>query len=523
MMRTVAVGFDGASWNVLDPLLESGRLPNLLKLRDESAHGILESTIPYYTGPAWASFATGASPATHGIYDFRMMREGDEITPASAADLRRKTYFEILAQEGIRSVIVNLPLDQEESAGAVIVNSWLTVDEARRIYPLDRRERYRQALDAYRNYPTTFYAGLDEHLRDLCELEASRFELARELFQQEDWGHFFLLFSSTDWLGHAATGLFLEGDDAARAAFLRLYEQLDGYVGWLREEAPDATFVLLSDHGQCEETHLVHVNGVLRELGFIRLVRERPVDVASSVTGEEVRTTVRVPVALQHLRSRPRLRRAARVFRVALRRGLRVNLVTPARGLEVDRVLSRAFTPTISSYAVYTRDCDEADLERIREALLDLRLEDGRAAFDGMWTLDELYGSDPAPPAPTFFYAPALGVRPSVNVRTPFVENAPAHGRGAHQRDGLVMMCGPEIRPQELDRPSLMDLCPTMLWAMDAPTPARADGRILVEAFEPEALARRTMRDVDAEIEAARARPEASPEVERRLRDLGYL
>jgi len=209
--------------------------------------------------------------------------------------------------------------------------------------------------------------------------------------------------------------------------------------------------------------------------------------------------------------------------RKALERGLRVNLVTPEHGLEVDRVLSRAFTPTISSYAVYTRDCDADDRERIRDALLDLRLDDGRPAFDGMWTLEELYGSDPAPPAPTFFYAPARGVRPSVDVRKPFVQHAPAHGRGAHQRDGIVMLGGPEVTPSELDRPSLMDICPTLLWAMDAPTPAGADGRTLFEAFRSDAMTGRTAREVDAEAEAGRVQPTTSREVEQRLRDLGYL
>ena len=60
-MRTLALGFDGCSWNILEPLLESGELPNISALRKGLAR-VLESTIPFYTGPAWASFATGASP-----------------------------------------------------------------------------------------------------------------------------------------------------------------------------------------------------------------------------------------------------------------------------------------------------------------------------------------------------------------------------------------------------------------------------------------------------------------------------
>ena len=85
------------------------------------------------------------------------------------------------------------------------------------------------------------------------------------------------------------------------------------------------------------------------------------------------------------------------------------------------------------------------------------------------------------------------------------------------------MLSGPDVTRRELNRPSLMDLCPTLLWAMDAPTPAGADGRILFEAFDVAATADRPVREVRADAEPRAERPAASPEVERRLKDLGYL
>jgi hypothetical protein len=192
--------------------------------------------------------------------------------------------------------------------------------------------------------------------------------------------------------------------------------------------------------------------------------------------------------------------------------------------MDVDRVLSRAFTPTIASYAVYTKDCDTDDLGRIREGLTELRLDDGRAAFDGVWTLSELYGDDPVPPAPTFFYAPAIGVRPSIRVTRPFVDRVRETGRGAHQRDGMVIVAGPDVVPGELARPSLADLCPTLLWLMGAPIPAGADGRVLFELFTEEAAAGRELREVDATAEGRPSMSEESTaEIERRLRALGYV
>jgi len=186
-------------------------------------------------------------------------------------------------------------------------------------------------------------------------------------------------------------------------------------------------------------------------------------------------------------------------------------------------MLSRAYTPTVASYAVYTRDCEERDLQQIRQGLAELRLDDGRPAFDGIWSLPELYGREPAPPAPSFVFAPALGVRPSVRVRTPAVDRVRSHGRGAHQRDGLVFVDGPGVRSGELGRTALYDLCPTLMWYMDAPVPADADGRVLFEAFSDDAVAARDLRETGDVTRTREAEVAASAEVEQRLRDLGYL
>ena len=39
--RVLVVGWDGATWDVLRPLLAQGRLPHLARLLDRGAHGVL--------------------------------------------------------------------------------------------------------------------------------------------------------------------------------------------------------------------------------------------------------------------------------------------------------------------------------------------------------------------------------------------------------------------------------------------------------------------------------------------------
>jgi predicted AlkP superfamily phosphohydrolase/phosphomutase len=64
--KLLVIGLDGASFNVLDPLIEKGYLPNLSKLIFEGSRADLETTFPPITAVAWSSFMTGKNPRKHG-------------------------------------------------------------------------------------------------------------------------------------------------------------------------------------------------------------------------------------------------------------------------------------------------------------------------------------------------------------------------------------------------------------------------------------------------------------------------
>ena len=454
--RTLVIGLSGCSWSVLEPLLASGRLPHLAEMRDTGASATLQSVVPFQAAPAWASYATGVSPGAHGCYDLVAPGDDGRLHVVRAADLRAPAYYEQLGREGRRSVLVNLPIDQDGCEGAVIVNGWLTLDESRRILPLGRRDRYRELLEVQRILPS------DPHdVDEICALQESRFDLVRELCLHEDWDHFFVLFSATDWLGHAALGSFLRGDAAARRAFLRLYEQLDTQIGWLREHSGDATAIVLSEHGQAEERAVLRVNSVLHRLGLVELLPN----------GDHP---------------------------------------------SIDFAASRAFSPTDASCAVYTRG--ERRLDTIVEALDAVTLFDGSPAIAGIWKTEQLLGRRPRPDEPALLFAPAPGVRPSAAVKERAIAYPPANGLGCHDREGVLLIAGDGVRPGPLAPASLCDLAPTLLWLMNAPLPAPVEGRALREAFaEAPAPA---ARDANKLTQAVNG--DHDP-VTRRLRALGYI
>ncbi len=68
--KVLLIGLDGATFDLLDPMERRGLIPNLGALRKESAWGVLLSTIPPFTVPAWSSMMTGKGPGKHSVISF---------------------------------------------------------------------------------------------------------------------------------------------------------------------------------------------------------------------------------------------------------------------------------------------------------------------------------------------------------------------------------------------------------------------------------------------------------------------
>ncbi len=68
--KVCVIGLDAATFSLIKPWAEEGKLANFKRLMEEGCFGNLPSTIPYLTPPAWTSSVTGQNPGKHNIYDF---------------------------------------------------------------------------------------------------------------------------------------------------------------------------------------------------------------------------------------------------------------------------------------------------------------------------------------------------------------------------------------------------------------------------------------------------------------------
>ncbi len=68
--KVIVIGIDGMDPRLSEKMMNSGRLPNLNKLRRAGGYKRLGTSIPPQSPVAWANFINGAGPGSHGIFDF---------------------------------------------------------------------------------------------------------------------------------------------------------------------------------------------------------------------------------------------------------------------------------------------------------------------------------------------------------------------------------------------------------------------------------------------------------------------
>jgi predicted AlkP superfamily phosphohydrolase/phosphomutase len=109
--RVFLIGIDGATWDRLEPLIETGRLKAFNTLLRDGVRAPLQSMLPTVSPALWTTVATGKTFEKHGINDFTYAA-GDEGERSAAimhmtSNMRRtKALWNIMGDVGRRSAFV---------------------------------------------------------------------------------------------------------------------------------------------------------------------------------------------------------------------------------------------------------------------------------------------------------------------------------------------------------------------------------------------------------------------------------
>ena len=123
--KILLIGWDGADWKYINPLIDQGLMPNLQKLIEGGSMGRLATLDPPLSPTLWTSIATGKRPYKHGIHGFTEPDpSGEGIRPIYITNRKCKAIWNILTQHQLKTHVVGWwPSHPAEPINGVMVSN----------------------------------------------------------------------------------------------------------------------------------------------------------------------------------------------------------------------------------------------------------------------------------------------------------------------------------------------------------------------------------------------------------------
>jgi predicted AlkP superfamily phosphohydrolase/phosphomutase len=561
--RLLIIGLDGATFDLIRPWAEAGKLPNIARLMAQGTSAPLRSVPNQNSAPAWSSYATGKNPGKHGIYYFDERIEGTYNKRYLNGGFRQgESWWSLASQAGKVVGVVNVPMSYpaEQVRGVMLAGLDAPgVDSPGFSYPPELICELQLSVGDYIIEP-----GIPSYMkmgrRDLAERAIfnaadKRAAYARYLMGSRAWDVFHVTFTATD----AAHHFFWKDMDPAHPehdvveavrygdTIERVYRRMDEIVGELTSLAPDAAVMLMSDHGGgFNQRGAEYLNDWLASIGLLHYLDE---DAGSAGLQDRLKQAALAPLKWGYNLVDRTLSREAKLRLVRLLPGIRERMEMAMTFGNIDWSRTRA-------YAYGARDdlwvnlqgrepggiVPPDEYDALRDELI-AKLRASRDVLDHRPVLREAIKREDVYHGPNLHKSPDILIRwqetrvvrgiylPGASgqdgASPPVPPLSPNLNNGGHRLHGIFVMAGPGVRPgTRFDEGVLWDLAPTILHYLGLTVPDDMDGRVLAEAFDEAWLAGHPVRFSQGSGEQGQGTDydaEALALIDQRLRGLGYV
>ncbi len=536
--RLILFGIDAATFDVIKPAVEAGKLPTIGRMMKEGSWGVLKSIIPPLTAPAWTTIMTGVNPGKHGVFEFWARRE-DSYTTRLISSVTRKTpaIWDLLNQAGLRVGVLNVPITYppEEIEGWMVSGMMGAPGFSEEVCV--PRELAKEVEALVGNYPMIPAHKTGRGYYDFAHLRqqiASRTVVTMELLRKYPVDVVIVVCNYTDHVQHCfwgRPGFTTPEGEYIEDIILYTYQQADHFLEQLLDFCgEETTTLIISDHGAGPVEEYLDIEAFLVAQELVVLKDQRRLALLNSIKNL-------IPYRLRKkvLRSRWGEQTKSilykhrtdcmnwpqtKAYNIGSYLGLRLNV----KGREPQGCID-------------PQDFDECR-QQIRDLLTDYRHpETGAPVFD-IYYPEELFEGPYLSDAPDL-----LGITGKENIHlAQFTDSlfvpaqemeriAPPGRPGVHRLAGVIIGAGPHLRAQALDTEAqLVDITPTVLYALGLPIPAYCDGQVLTNLFNSDFVSAHPPRYTDIPMQREAEDTEESvyseqehEQIKQRLSDLGYL
>lgn len=552
--RLIVIGLDGGTYDLIDPWISSGDLPNLKKISESGVKAPLQSVILPFTPQAWSSFMTGVNPGVHGIFGFKEIKKGSYgFQFVNHKKIRVKNIWNLLSEAGKKVISINIPMTYppEPINGVMISGMDAPGVESDFVYPAKLKKEIFNIAPGYKIHLHVGAGYLDsdskrrEGLNGLLDMVENREKIILHFLENYEWDFFAVNFAATDQVQHHYWR-YMNKESEFKEAVLRIYRRVDEAVGRIVQKLDgQTTLFIMSDHGAGPASDWVFfIDEWLRQKGYLDFE-------SRSLLKSTVRQTIRF--ALDTLsknissNAKDSLMRRFPSLRVRSQGFIRRSLVNWSK----TKVFSGEHPATLrinlkgrEPQGIVTSGKEKDELcDRLIEGLESLEIPaTGERLIEKVYRREDLYHGPCTEISPDMYivtrdfshqirggpYPPGLGYKEVIARKSPreFFVN------GVHRMNGVFMAQGPNIISDNCFQQhfSIMDLFPSILYSMGLEVPLGLDGKILESIFEKSFKEKNPARFIERDItktnnldEQTYESEEDSKKIEKSLRGLGYL
>lgn len=502
----LVLGMDGATFDVILPMVEKGELPNFEIVMKNGAWGELKSTIPPSSGPAWASFMTGMKPANHGIFDFVLKKPGSyETCVVNSTYVRSSPFWRILGSYGLKVGIINVMVTYPpQPVNGFLITGGLTPPGKDFTYP---KSLAKEIMKKFGDYPIFPVGGLalserneEEYVKKFLSSEEKRMAVAKYLMETKDWDFFMVMYEAADPLQHELWK-YLEkngfrcgsaAEDYVRSAIPNFYKKIDYFLGELLDRfGKEITICIMSDHGFGPLKRYLIVNNFLIKIGMLKLKHN------FFTSFKRVGFSETFNLAKFYLVARKLgVSRTISLFRGRIREKALSKLTLSLNDIDWSR--TRAYAVGTGGHIYLNVKGREPrgiveqgqEYKETREFIIQM-LESLKDPKTGEKVVESVYRREEAHKGRFFDRAPDISlttragyaslhkeqfVSPKIFIDSP--------NSGAHRTNGICIFHGLGIeRGTRIMEANIYDLAPTILHIFGLPVPKDMNGRVVNEVF----------------------------------------
>lgn len=552
--RAIVVGIDGGSPGLIEAWAMQGKLPGFARLMEEGVFGPLASVPNMRSAAAWTSFMTGRNPGKHGIYEFYEYAEDQQkIRFLKGGDRDGATLWGLLSAAGRKVGVINVPMTYpaERVDGFLIAGLDAPGRKSRGfVQPPELLAELEERFGEYILEPGLtghIVAGnTDAAVETLWEELDQKVKVSNHLAAEKPWDLFVTVFRSLDAVQHCfwkhmdPEHPFHDPEQAKRygSVILQAYQRVDRYLNELLDRLDgDTSLFVISDHGfGAKHLATTQLNRWLEAEGFLTFRRR-------GILVKLLGSVYRAVVGGTFRRTKERLTR----FLPFLRNMVQYQLCFA----DIDWEKTTAYSDTLYPTIWINRKPEgplgaEASEERYQELIgrLRERLADCRDSVTDVPVVDKVFAKS------EIYHGPHIDRAPDLLIR--WREDIPIHGlaglkqedtgsstripgedpsviSGDHRVHGILFARGPFVRHGvRVEDANLVDIAPTVLYAMKEPVPRDMDGRVVQEIFQESFSRENEVRFSEPGGDGSRGQDEGYSDedqevIAERLKALGYL